>query len=86
MENRPSQDPRDLVIRAALADAAALAGMLTDEYEATYGGPDRAAYLTTLSGWLADLGGALEDGPGGPTARFPGRTIAIRFGPVSGHR
>ena len=86
MQNQPSQDPRDQVMRAALADAAVLAAMLADEYHASYIGPDRARYLAILGTWLADLGGVLEEGPIGPTARFEGRAISIRFGPVSGHR
>jgi hypothetical protein len=86
MQSRPSQDPRDQVVRAALADAAVLAAMLSDEYHATYTGSDRAGYLAVLATWLADLGCVIEDGPGGASATFDGRRIAIRFGPLSGHR
>jgi hypothetical protein len=85
MQNRPSQDPRDIVRRAAMNDAASLAGMLVDEFEATYQGPDRTAYLAALASWVADLGGEVEDDAGRAAVRFAGRRIAIRFGPVSGH-
>jgi hypothetical protein len=36
MQNRPSLDPRDEAIRAALRDAAVLAGIVADEFLATY--------------------------------------------------
>jgi hypothetical protein len=83
MQNRPSQDPRDAIRRSAMNDAAAIAAMLADEYEATYQGPDREAYLAALATWLGDLEGRVIDGP---AVQFPTRRIAIRFGPVSGHR
>ena len=86
MENRPSQDPRDVVARAAMNDAATLVGMLVDEFQATYAGPDRHAYMTALGSWVLDMGGAVEEGPAGPAVRFDGRRIAIRFGPISGHQ
>jgi hypothetical protein len=86
MENRPSGDPRDVVARAAMLDAATIAGLMAGEFQATYGGPDRRAYLALLGRWLADLGGIVEDGPAGASATFEGRRIAIHFGPVNGHR
>ena len=86
MENRPSQDPRDVVRRCAMNDAAAIAAMLVDEYEATYQGPDRDAYLAALGSWVADLGGTVEDAGIAPAVQFETRRIAIRFGPVSRHR
>jgi hypothetical protein len=63
-----------------------LAGMLVDEFKATYDGPDRIAYLKALGSGICDLGGVVEEGSGGAVVRFEGRRIAIRFGPVSGHR
>jgi hypothetical protein len=87
MENRPpSQDPRDLVARAAMLDAATLAGLVAGEFQASYAGSDRGAYLEALGRWLVDLGGVVEDGPGGASVTFGGRRIAIHFEPVSGHR
>ena len=49
-------------------------------------GPDRRGYLNVLGRWLSDLGGVVEEGPAGASATLDGRRIAIRFGPVSGHR
>jgi hypothetical protein len=49
-------------------------------------GPDRAGYLAALGSWIADLGGTVEDRGGGTAVQFASRRIAIRFGPVSGHR
>jgi hypothetical protein len=46
---------------------------------------DRQAYLATLATWLADFGGVVQEHPTGATATFEGRSIAIYFGPVSGH-
>ncbi len=60
-------------------DAAALAAMVADEFQATYAGPDRRAYLDRLGTWLADLGGVVQDGLTGPLAAFGGRPIAIRI-------
>ena len=40
-----------------------------------------ARYLATLATWLVDLGGVLENGPAGPTARFESRAITIRSDP-----
>jgi hypothetical protein len=81
MENRRSQDARDVVVRAALDDAATLGATLADEYRATYQGADRALYLSMLATWIADIGAALEDGPGGPIACFADRRIVISFTP-----
>ncbi len=86
MESRPSQHPRDVIARAAMHDAATLAGILANQFVTTYAGPDRRAYLDALGGWLADLGAVIEDGPDGSTVRIEGRRITIRFGPLSGHR
>ena len=86
MQNRPSQHPRDVVVRAAMNDAATLVGMLVDEFQATYTGPDRHAYLAALGAWVSDMGGAIEQGGGGAAVRFNERRITIRFGPISGHR
>jgi hypothetical protein len=86
MQDIPSADPRDQVIRAALRDVAALAAIVAGEFDATYVGPDRAGYLHVLGDYLADLGGRLEDGPSGPVVDVDGRRIAIRFGTMSGGR
>ena len=37
MESWPSQDPRDVLARAAMNDAATLGGMFVDEFEAAMG-------------------------------------------------
>jgi hypothetical protein len=58
---------------------------VADEFHASYEGPARNEYLRVLGGYVADLGGRLEDGPAGLLAAFEGRQITIRFGPVSGH-
>lgn len=86
MQNRPSQHPRDVVVRAAMNDAATLVGMLAGEFQASYAGPDRAAYLAALGTWVSDMGGAIEPEGDGAAVRFNERRIAIRFGPISGHR
>lgn len=86
MQNRPSSDPRDSAIRAALRDAATLSALVDGEFQATYDGSDRATYLKTLRSWLADLGGVVDDDGFRMTATLDGRRIAIHFGPVSGHR
>ena len=80
MRNRPSSDPRDEAMRAALRDVAVLAGMPDDEFRATYEGPERSGYVRVLAAYLADLGGSLETGAFGPVAAFADRRIAIRFG------
>ena len=86
MQNIPSTDPRDQVIRGALRDVAALAAIVAGEFHATYVGPDRAAYLCVLGDYLADLGGQIEQGPMGPEVAVDGRRIALQFGPSSGRR
>jgi hypothetical protein len=86
MENRPSPDPRDIVAKAAMHDAVTIAGLVAGEFQATYAGSDREAYLRTLATWLADFGGVVEADARGASANFEGRRIAIYFGPVSGHR
>ena len=83
MQDMPSSDPRDQVIRAALRDVAALAAIVAGEFDATYVGPDRAGYLHVLGDYLADLGGQIEQGPTGPVVAVDGRRIAIRFGALS---
>jgi len=86
MQNTPSADPRDQVIRAALRDVAALAAIVAGEFHATYVGPDRAGYLHVLGDYLADLGGRVEQGATGPEVVVDGQRIAIRFGRLSGPR
>ena len=86
MQNTPSADPRDQVIRAALRDVSALAAIVAGEFHATYVGPDRAGYLRVLGDYLADLGGQIEQGPMGPEVAVDGRRIALQFGPSSGRR
>jgi hypothetical protein len=86
MENRPSRDPRDILLRAAMNDAVTIGSLIAGEFHATYEGPDRRAYLDVLGRWLSDLGGVVEDGPAGASATLDGRRIAIRFGLVSGRR
>jgi len=86
MQDIPSIDPRDQVIRAALRDVAALASIAASEFHATYVGPDRAGYLHVLGDYLADLGGQIEQGPTGPVVAVDGRRIALQFGPSSGRR
>jgi hypothetical protein len=78
MQNQPSQHPRDIAVRAALADAAALAAMLTDEFVASYRGGFRDEYLGVLAGFVTDLGGVIETGRE-PVVQFGERRIAIRF-------
>lgn len=81
MQNRPSADPRDQAIRAALRDAATLAAMVAAEFRATYRGTERTTYLDTLAGFVADLGGRLEDaGEGDAVAEFGGRRTTVRLG------
>ena len=86
MQDIPSADPRDEVIRAALRDVAALAAIVAREFHATNVGPDRAGYLRVLGDYLADLGGRIEQGPTGPEVAVDGRRIAIRFGALGGPR
>ena len=80
MQGRASQNPRDEAIRAAHHDAAVLAGILTDEFRATYRGPEWAEYLRVLASIVADLGGALDTGASGVAVAFDDRRITIRFG------
>jgi hypothetical protein len=86
MQNRPSRTPRDEAIRAALRDAAVLAGIVADEFYPTYQGPERAEYLRVLGAHVADLGGALQEADRRVEATFAGRRIAILFGAGRGHR
>ncbi len=80
MRNQPSNDPRDLAVKAAMRDAVTLGSILEGEFCSTYVGPDKAEYLAVLRSWLADLGVVIEDGEGGPVAAFADRRITIRFG------
>ncbi|TMF40173.1 MAG: hypothetical protein E6I26_03410 [Chloroflexi bacterium] len=80
MQGRASQYPRDEAIRAAHHDAAVLAGILTDEFRATYPGPERAEYLRVLASIVADLGGALDTRGSRVAVVFDNRRITIRFG------
>jgi hypothetical protein len=80
MKDRSSRHPRDEAIRAALRDAAVLAGILGDEFQATYDGPERSEYVRVLAANVADLGGSLETEGSGWSAAFEDRRIAIRFG------
>ncbi len=75
-----SDRPRDEAIRAALYDSAVLAGLLVDEFHATYAGPERSDYLRVLSANLTGLGGSLEIEESGVAATFADRRISIRFG------
>jgi hypothetical protein len=86
MQNQPSRNPRDEAIRAALRDGAVLAAIIAGEFQATYEGPERTEYLRVLASNVTDLGGALEHGPAGIAAVFPGRRIAVRFGTRGGRR
>jgi hypothetical protein len=85
MSNQPDR-PGDEAIRAALYDSAVLAGLLVDEFHATYAGPERSEYLRILSANLAGLGGSLEIEPSGVAAAFADRRISIRFGGAGGRR
>ena len=81
MQNRPSVDPRDRAIRAALADASLIASMVADEISSSYHGQRRDVYVETLRTWVGDLGGRLEEGEGRDlVADFPGRRIRLRYG------
>ena len=80
IQNRPSTDPCDQAIHAALDNAVLLARMVSDELRSSYRGPRRDVYLETLRSWVPDLAGRLEDGEGGDlVAQFPARRIALRF-------
>ena len=81
MQDEPSADPRDQAIRAALNDAATLAGMVATEFRATYWGAERAVYVATLAEYVTDLGGRLEEaGTRDVIADFGARRITVRFG------
>ena len=80
MADYSAQNPKDEAIRAAHNDASVLAGIMEDEFQATYRGPERSEYVRTLSVIVAGLGGALEISPVGAAAVFEDRRIAIRFG------
>jgi hypothetical protein len=81
MENKPSSDPRDQAIRAALRDASTICAMVADEVQASYSGGMRHVYVRTLATYLADLGGSLEEGQGRDlVARVGARRITLRFG------
>jgi hypothetical protein len=80
MRDRSSHHPRDEAIRAALHDTAVLAGILADEFQATYHGPERSEYVRVLAANVADLGGSLVTEGSGLAAAFDDRRIAIRFG------
>jgi hypothetical protein len=60
-------------------DAGVLAGILEDEFHATYRGPERSEYVRVLTEIVSGLGGSLEAGPLGLAVTFPDRQIAIRF-------
>jgi hypothetical protein len=79
MRNQPSNDPRDLLVKAAMRDAVTLGSILEGEFRSNYDGPHKAAYLAALRSWLGDLGVEIEDGEAGPVAAFADRRIAFRF-------
>ena len=79
MKNSPSEEPRDQALRAALHDAALLAGLVQGVFHASYSGSRRDVYLATLGSYLTDLCGSLESKAGGYLATFEDRRIAIRF-------
>jgi len=79
MMDRRSHQPRDEAIRAAMRAAGVLAGILEDEFQATYRGPERSEYVRVLTEIVAGLGGSLEAGPIGLAATFEDRRIKIRF-------
>lgn len=80
--DRGSHHPRDEAIRAAMRDAAVLAGILEDEFQATYRGSERSEYVRVLTEIVAGLGGSLEARATDLAATFDDRRIRIRF--VSG--
>ena len=80
MENLPSKLPRDIATKAALNDAAALAGMVADEFRSTYAGTEPDVYLRVLRSYVADFEGTLEAREGRVIAAFGDRRIRIRFG------
>ena len=81
MKDTPSADPRDQAIRAALRDASTLAAMVATEFTATYRGYERTTYVSTLAGYVTDLGGHLDEADHGQlVADFGGRRITVRLG------
>jgi hypothetical protein len=80
MRNQPSNDPRDLLVKAAMRDAVTLRSILEGEFRSSYDGPNKTAYLAALRSWLSDLGVVIEEGEAGPVAAFADRRIAIRLG------
>jgi hypothetical protein len=80
MADYSAHHPKDEAIRAAHRDAAVLAGILEDEFQATYRGPEHLEYVRMLSVIVSGLGGSLEISPAGAAAVFEDRRIAIRFG------
>lgn len=86
MQNRPSQDPIDVVARAAMQDAATLIGLFANEFQSSYAGPDRTAYLERLAIWLSDCGAVVHNSSTGAIVDFDGRQVSILFGPGIGHR
>ena len=81
IQDQPSADPRDQAIRAALNDAATLAGMVATEFRASYWGAERAVYVATLAEYVTDLGGRPEEaGARDLVADFGERRISVRFG------
>ena len=79
IDDRPSQHPRDVAVRAALRDAALLASFVENRLQASYRGPERAEYVRVLSGFVVDLGGTLEERPGELVATIGARRIAVAF-------
>jgi hypothetical protein len=79
MQDRPSDDPRDDAIRAALRDGAALAAMLSDEFQSTYRGSERSEYVRVLASTIEDLGGRLAQQGVLLAAEFADRRITIHL-------
>src|SRR5450755_713789 len=91
MRNQPSNDPRDLLVKAAMRDAVTLGSILEGEFRSTYDGPNKAAYLAALRSWLGDLEahdasvetpGIRAPGSSGSVRSFVG--VSLRLGPVDG--
>jgi hypothetical protein len=81
MQNKPSADPRDQAIRAALHDASRICAMVANEIPMSYRGGLRDVYERTLAAYIADLGGSLEEGEGRDLVAHLGqRRITLRFG------
>jgi hypothetical protein len=62
-----------------MRDAGVLAGILEDEFQATYRGPERSEYVRVLTEIVTGLGGSLEAGTMELDATFDDRRIRIRF-------